>query len=142
MKTRIVRIGNSQGIRIPKLLLAEAGLAEEAEIEIELRRGELVIRLAEEQPATYRAGEVREAAARWNAGTETGEQAWVATLLDRLEAGEEVVLDRDGRPAAKLVAIRSTPRRPGRLQGRLTIADDFDAPLPPEIAAAFRGEAG
>ncbi len=32
------------------------------------------------------------------------------------------------------------PRRPGMLAGRLTIAEDFDAPLPAEMMAAFRGE--
>jgi antitoxin MazE len=33
MKTRIVRIGNSQGIRIPKLLLERSNLAEEVELQ-------------------------------------------------------------------------------------------------------------
>jgi antitoxin MazE len=32
MKTRIIPIGNSHGIRIPKLLLEQAGLKEEVEI--------------------------------------------------------------------------------------------------------------
>jgi len=38
MKTRIVRIGNSQGIRIPKLLLERSNLAEEVELEAEDNR--------------------------------------------------------------------------------------------------------
>jgi antitoxin MazE len=38
MKTRIVRIGNSQGIRIPKLLLERSNLAEEVEMEAEDNR--------------------------------------------------------------------------------------------------------
>jgi antitoxin MazE len=33
MKTRIVKIGNSLGVRIPKLLLEQSQLAEEVEIE-------------------------------------------------------------------------------------------------------------
>lgn len=33
MKTKIVRIGNSQGVRIPKLLLERSNLAEEVELE-------------------------------------------------------------------------------------------------------------
>ena len=41
-KTRIVRIGNSQGIRIPKPLLEQSGLGEE--VEIEVRSNEIVIR--------------------------------------------------------------------------------------------------
>ncbi|MFN2315375.1 MAG: AbrB/MazE/SpoVT family DNA-binding domain-containing protein [Gemmatimonadales bacterium] len=35
MKTRIVRIGNSRGVRIPKPLLAQAGLGEEVELRVE-----------------------------------------------------------------------------------------------------------
>jgi antitoxin MazE len=35
MRTRIVRIGNSQGVRIPKLLLERSNLAEEVELEAE-----------------------------------------------------------------------------------------------------------
>ena len=38
MKTRIVRIGNSQGVRIPKLLLERSNLAEEVELEAEENR--------------------------------------------------------------------------------------------------------
>lgn len=34
MKTRLVRIGNSRGIRIPKPMLEEAGLEDEVEIEV------------------------------------------------------------------------------------------------------------
>ncbi|MES1240631.1 MAG: AbrB/MazE/SpoVT family DNA-binding domain-containing protein [Acidobacteriota bacterium] len=42
MRTRIVRIGNSQGIRIAKYLLDQTGLQEEVEVEAEGNR--LVIR--------------------------------------------------------------------------------------------------
>lgn len=35
MKVRIVRIGNSQGIRIPKPLLEQAGLGNEVELRVE-----------------------------------------------------------------------------------------------------------
>jgi len=38
MKARIVRIGNSQGIRIPKPLILQAGLKGEVELEIEDNR--------------------------------------------------------------------------------------------------------
>lgn len=34
MKTRIVRIGNSRGVRIPKPLLEEAGLEDEVELRV------------------------------------------------------------------------------------------------------------
>ena len=42
MKTRIIRIGNSQGVRIPKPLLQQTGL--ESEVEIRVLNGSLVIR--------------------------------------------------------------------------------------------------
>lgn len=45
MKTRIIKIGNSQGIRIPKLYLEQTGLGEE--VEIEVQNTEIVIRSAE-----------------------------------------------------------------------------------------------
>lgn len=44
MKSRIVRIGNSQGIRLPKVLLEEAQLADE--VELEAGPGRIVIRRA------------------------------------------------------------------------------------------------
>jgi antitoxin MazE len=44
MKTRIVRIGNSKGIRIPKLLLEQTGL--DGEVEIEAQQNSLLIRSA------------------------------------------------------------------------------------------------
>jgi antitoxin MazE len=45
MKTKIIRIGNSQGIRIPKPLIEESGITEE--IEMILRDNEIVLRSAE-----------------------------------------------------------------------------------------------
>jgi antitoxin MazE len=42
VKTRIIRIGNSRGIRIPKTLLDEANLPEEVELHAE--PGQLLVR--------------------------------------------------------------------------------------------------
>ena len=42
MKTRIVQIGNSRGIRLPKVLLEEAQLTDEVELDAE--PGRIVIR--------------------------------------------------------------------------------------------------
>lgn len=42
LKTRIIKIGNSQGIRIPKLLLQQVGLFDE--VEVEAQSGQLIIR--------------------------------------------------------------------------------------------------
>jgi antitoxin MazE len=38
MRTRIIRIGNSQGIRIPKPLLEDSGIGEEVELKVEDNR--------------------------------------------------------------------------------------------------------
>lgn len=45
MKTKIIRIGNSQGVRIPKPLIEESGITKE--IEMILRDNEIVLRFAE-----------------------------------------------------------------------------------------------
>ncbi len=40
--TRLIKIGNSQGIRIPKLLIEQAGLS--GDIEIEMQSDQLILR--------------------------------------------------------------------------------------------------
>jgi antitoxin (DNA-binding transcriptional repressor) of toxin-antitoxin stability system/antitoxin component of MazEF toxin-antitoxin module len=148
MKARIVRIGNSQGIRIPKPLLEAAGLPEEVELEVE---GDcLVVRAAGRPrafPATLALPEEGglpgpSMVAEPMAIRRDDEGRHLSRLLDRALAGEEVVVTRSGRPVAKLVPLPREPRRPGRLAGKLVIAPDFDAPLPEGLAAAFRGDAG
>jgi antitoxin MazE len=42
MKTKLVKIGNSRGIRIPKSMIEEAGIEEV--VDLNLRGGQLVIR--------------------------------------------------------------------------------------------------
>jgi antitoxin MazE len=42
IRTRIVKIGNSQGIRIPKLFLEQSGI--ESEVEIDVQGDHLIIR--------------------------------------------------------------------------------------------------
>lgn len=73
-------------------------------------------------------------------------------LKERAEAGEEIIIFRAGRPVARLMAVLGEPTlqssqgEPGRRQfGQLAgqgfwIGDDFDDPLPEEIAKAFRAE--
>jgi prevent-host-death family protein len=66
----------------------------------------------------------------------------LSQLLDRVAAGEEIVIARAGHPVARLVPLSeaSSQRRiPGGWRGKVSIADDFDE-LPPELEAAFRGE--
>jgi prevent-host-death family protein len=65
----------------------------------------------------------------------------LSRLVDRAALGEEIILAKSGKPLAKLVPFRQAPlpRESGGWEGRVRIADDFDAPLPPEIQATFEG---
>lgn len=52
----------------------------------------------------------------------------LSKLVARAEAGEEITISRNGRPAARLVPVarRTVPRVPGALKGQIVIHDDFD----------------
>ena len=60
-------------------------------------------------------------------------------LIARVEAGEEIIIARDGTPVARLLAVRrESPKRiPGRDRGVYTVPEDFDALLPVDILARF-----
>lgn len=61
-------------------------------------------------------------------------------LVERAEAGEEIVIGRAGKPVAKLVPYAVSPpqRVPGALRGRIWIAPDFDEP-DDRLASLFEG---
>jgi prevent-host-death family protein len=64
----------------------------------------------------------------------------LSRLLQRVAAGEEVTIARSGVPVARLVAVEPKAKRPlGFARGEIWIADDFDAPLPDDMLAAFYG---
>lgn len=60
-------------------------------------------------------------------------------LVDAVMHGEEVIIAKAGKPAARLVSFtqQKPTRRFGVLKGKITIADDFDAPLPEEFLNSF-----
>ena len=64
----------------------------------------------------------------------------LSQLVERAEAGEEVVIQRRGKPVARLVSIEppmhSRSSLHGALKGEIWIADDFDD-LPDDVADAF-----
>lgn len=70
MKTKIIQIGNSQGIRIPKPFLEQTGLGDE--VELEVRADELVIRSAKKM----RSG-------------------WDASFAKMADSGDDTLLDPD-----------------------------------------------
>jgi len=62
-----------------------------------------------------------------------------AELIRRVLLGEEVVIARAGRPLVKLVPLNREDgqRAPGSAKGQIAMADDFDAPLPPDLLEGF-----
>jgi antitoxin MazE len=75
MKTRIVRIGNSRGVRIPKPLLEQSGLGDEVELEVEA--GRITIRAVREVRRT-----------------------WPDAFRTMAESGDDALLDTEEAPGA------------------------------------------
>jgi prevent-host-death family protein len=66
-------------------------------------------------------------------------RAHFAELLAAVAKGQRITICKAGTPVAQLGPL-DTPvpvRRPGLLKGRVTIAEDFDAPLPPDTLVSF-----
>ncbi len=63
----------------------------------------------------------------------------LSRLLERVHAGEEIILAKAGKPVARLVPLAVAPakRRPGRLQGRLD--ERFFEPLDDADIDAWEG---
>jgi len=65
-------------------------------------------------------------------------KAQLSALIEKVQAGEEVVISKAGKPVARLVKydINRQPRRPGALKGKIKISKDFDS-LPDDLEKAF-----
>ncbi len=63
----------------------------------------------------------------------------LSRLLERVRAGEEIVLAKAGTPVARLVPIAPAVERrvPGGAEGEVVIRDDFDDPMPEEFLEAL-----
>ena len=67
-------------------------------------------------------------------------KAHLSELVQRAAEGEEIIIARNGKPQARLVALPTRNARvPGKGAGKWKVADDFNAPLPDELLAAFEG---
>ena len=66
----------------------------------------------------------------------------LSRLVEAAAAGEEIVICKRNRPVARLVALEPStrPRKPGGWEGKVWMADDFDAPLPRELEDALYGD--
>jgi len=65
-------------------------------------------------------------------------KAQLSALVEKVLAGQEVIIGKAGKPVAMLVQYnrRESVRKPGILKGKIKIASDFDE-LPPDIAEAL-----
>ena len=70
-------------------------------------------------------------------------KARLSQLLRGVAAGEEITITNRGVPVARLVPVpaEETQRKLGYFSGQMSIPDDFDAPLPPDILDGFEGKA-
>jgi len=69
-------------------------------------------------------------------------QSNLQAYLNRVEAGETVVITRADRPVAEIKPVSAGPRGPrpfGLCAGQFSVPDDFDAPLPEEVLREFEG---
>lgn len=64
----------------------------------------------------------------------------LSRLLERVSAGEEIIIGKGGTPVARLVPYveRRQPRQPGAWRREVRIARDFDV-TPDEILDSFEG---
>ena len=61
----------------------------------------------------------------------------LSELVERAAKGEEIVIAKNGVPMAKLVPLEKKPKRvPGGWEGKVWIAEDFDAPLPDDLESS------
>ena len=80
MKTRVQKWGNSLALRIPKEFAAEAGLSEDAPVELLLREGKLVIQPLARKPLSL--GELlrgvtdQNRPGEWDTGRPIGKEVW------------------------------------------------------------------
>ena len=63
----------------------------------------------------------------------------LSRLLERVAAGEEILISKAGKPMAKLIPLSKPQnnRVPGLDKGVIQIPDDFDAPLPDDLLELF-----
>lgn len=71
-----------------------------------------------------------------------GAKTHFSKLLNRVLAGEEIIIAKAGIPVARLVPIRNRvdERKPGSAKGRISVPDTFFQPLPKEVLEGFEGQ--
>jgi prevent-host-death family protein len=66
----------------------------------------------------------------------------LSRLIKDAESGDEIIIQRDGKPVVRLLAIHEgvAARRPGAWAGKVTISPEFYEALSAEEIASFYGE--
>lgn len=69
-------------------------------------------------------------------------KAKFSELIDEAARGKTIIIAKSGTPVAKIVPLETGRHKVkfGLLKGKIWIADDFDAPLPDDVLAAFTGD--
>jgi prevent-host-death family protein len=67
----------------------------------------------------------------------------LSRLVERVQAGEEIIIAKAGRPAARLVPMEAagSPVKIGGLKAPTPVPDDFNTMFEKEIEALFSGHA-
>jgi len=68
-----------------------------------------------------------------------GAKTQLSKLLDLVEDGESVVIERHGRPVAQLVPVRKRVCPLGAMRGQFTMTEGWERALTDEEAEAFWG---
>ena len=64
----------------------------------------------------------------------------LSELVEQVKAGHEIVLKENGTVFAKIIPATASSNQYGRfgaMRGEIELEDDFDGPLPDDIATAF-----
>jgi prevent-host-death family protein len=67
----------------------------------------------------------------------------LSSLVEEAAAGAEIVIAKNGKPRARLVALAEAPRARrqfGLYAGRIQFLEDLDAPWPDDIRRALEGD--
>ncbi|MDM8517191.1 hypothetical protein QUF76_13400 [Desulfobacterales bacterium HSG16] len=62
-------------------------------------------------------------------------QAQISELLLLISKGDDIIIEKDNKPFAKLTAISGFGKKrvPGLNRGEIRVSEDFDEPLPDEF---------
>ena len=63
----------------------------------------------------------------------------LSRLVEEAANGEDIIIAKAGKPVARLTAVEAPKGRRvlGRLQGKLHLPDDIEAPLPADVRKSF-----